>query len=73
MKRQRVLKPSDDPVRSCKFCGCTDDRACPEGCSWVDLGTDVCTACVEKLVPAIEHFGRIVNELAAAKARKVRR
>ncbi len=23
------------PARTCRGCGCTDDRACPGGCSWV--------------------------------------
>lgn len=32
-------------VRSCRVCGCTDDRACDGGCSWVDL--DLCSACIE--------------------------
>lgn len=31
-------------VRACRACGCTDDRACPDGCSWVDA--DLCSACV---------------------------
>ncbi len=30
-------------VRACRQCGCTDDRACAGGCSWVDL--DLCSAC----------------------------
>ncbi len=29
----------------CQKCGCTDDRACPGGCSWVN--TDICSACVD--------------------------
>ena len=31
-------------VRTCRVCGCTDDRACAEGCSWVEA--DLCSACV---------------------------
>ena len=30
-------------VRACRVCGCTDDRACPGGCWWVD--TDLCSSC----------------------------
>jgi ParB/RepB/Spo0J family partition protein len=30
-------------VRSCRACGCTDARACPGGCSWVEW--DLCSAC----------------------------
>lgn len=33
-------------VRSCRVCGCTDDRACPGGCSWLDIPhDDLCSAC----------------------------
>lgn len=35
-------------VARCRKCGCTEDQACPGGCSWVedpeDLG-DLCSAC----------------------------
>lgn len=27
----------------CRSCGCTDERACPGGCSWVE--EDLCSAC----------------------------
>ena len=36
----------------CKYCGCTEDKACmPEGhpCSWADVSETVCTACVEQM------------------------
>lgn len=35
------------PAR-CRVCGCTENRACPIGCSWVPDPTlgDLCTACV---------------------------
>ena len=29
----------------CRGCGCTDERACPEGCSWVE--PDLCSECAE--------------------------
>jgi hypothetical protein len=29
--------------RTCRICGCTDDRACPGGCHWVEK--DLCSAC----------------------------
>jgi hypothetical protein len=35
-----------DP-RECRECGCTDERACPGGCYWVE--DDLCSACAEKL------------------------
>lgn len=28
---------------SCRKCGCTDDRACPGGCFWVE--PDLCASC----------------------------
>lgn len=37
-----------DEDRICLFCGCTDDRACPGGCSWSAACTaevQICTAC----------------------------
>lgn len=30
---------------ACKFCGCTDDRACPGGCFWISHDPPVCSAC----------------------------
>jgi hypothetical protein len=32
-------------VRSCRVCGCTDDRACEGGCGWAEQ--DLCTACID--------------------------
>ena len=31
-------------VERCRICGCTDDRACPGGCSWAAPG--LCSSCV---------------------------
>lgn len=31
----------------CRRCGCTDERACPGGCSWHGIG--VCSSCWDKL------------------------
>jgi hypothetical protein len=30
----------------CRVCGCTDDRACPGGCFWVE--PDLCSSCMDK-------------------------
>lgn len=39
--------------RFCRGCGCTESRACPEGCEWVlldvDLPTGICSACAWEL------------------------
>lgn len=67
-KRSKALKPSDDPVRSCKFCGCTDERACPTGCTWVSPNVDLCDACIELLMPALDHFERVIAGLQRTKA-----
>ena len=29
----------------CRFCGCTEERACPGGCSWVNRELTICSAC----------------------------
>lgn len=34
------------PKLICIGCGCTDDRACPGGCSWAQPG--ICSQCVER-------------------------
>jgi hypothetical protein len=31
----------------CRYCGCTEARACPEGCEWADEDQTICTACQE--------------------------
>lgn len=36
-------------VRACRVCGCTDDRACPGGCSWV--AADLCSRCETSPAP----------------------
>lgn len=33
-------------VVKCRVCGCTDENACPGGCSWANR--DICTSCVDK-------------------------
>jgi len=34
-------------VAICKRCGCTDECACPGGCTWVTPACDLCSCCVE--------------------------
>lgn len=36
----------DEYSAICRVCGCTDDTACADGCSWVE--DDLCSACVGK-------------------------
>ena len=33
------------PSGRCRVCGCTDDRACPSGCCWVDRKHTLCSEC----------------------------
>lgn len=56
-------------VRACRYCGCTDDRACPGGCFWVT--GDVCSAdaCVDQLAAEV----RRLNAEARRVARRERR
>lgn len=41
--------------RSCRGCGCTDDRACPGGCSWLEPG--LCSSCGPDAVRPLEGPG----------------
>lgn len=45
-----VANGQGTPVARCSRCGCSDLRACPGGCSWVEVdyekGEGLCTACV---------------------------
>lgn len=38
-----IEKAVFDHLRCCRKCGCTDLRACPGGCSWVE--DDLCSRC----------------------------
>lgn len=40
----------------CRFCRCTQERACDEGCAWLDLEGTVCSAqmCQEMLEAELE-------------------
>jgi hypothetical protein len=31
----------------CIVCGCTEERACPGGCSWVSVNPPKCSACFD--------------------------
>lgn len=36
-----------EPQRACRYCSCTEHRACPDGCSWT--GEALCSACTPDL------------------------
>lgn len=51
------LPAAPDDVPACRVCGCTDERACPGGCSWVPDPTgqgDLCSRCEGAAAPATE-------------------
>lgn len=55
--------------RSCLVCGCTDARACLEGCSWISDDVDVCDACVSNGM-SVKSFCEVIataSEKAAGK------
>jgi len=39
-------------MSKCIVCGCTDERACDEGCEWISLAPPVCSSCVAKYLMA---------------------
>jgi len=41
---------------TCRVCGCTDDHACPEGCSWVDRDHTLCSACEGTTADVVYHL-----------------
>lgn len=48
-------------MRTCKNCGCTDERACPGGCFWVDeffKEDNLCSKCApaEQLAERLDGF-----------------
>jgi hypothetical protein len=45
-------------IRKCRFCGCTDKKACPGGCWWI--AKDVCSACEGRLL--VELWNKFQNE-----------
>lgn len=43
----------------CRVCGCTEDKACPGGCSWVE--PDLCSECIGRKVFYIEIDGKKIK------------
>ncbi len=50
----------------CVACGCTESRACPEGCGWAVLDTPsrmgICTVCARRMLN-----GTLRNEIEKSK------
>src|SRR5437879_5601625 len=39
-------------MKTCRVCGCTEERACPGQCSWVG-DQDICSRCMVGLASAV--------------------
>jgi len=59
-----VVKRDREGLIRCRVCGCTENDACPAGCSWYDL--DLCTVCRAVVVAIAEwtDAARHVNRAA---------
>lgn len=51
-------EPVDD--LACEHCGCTEDNACPGGCSWASLVPPICSRCAPASEPRGSFFGEEV-------------
>lgn len=45
---REMLIPTPKTGMKCMFCGCTDDHACPSGCSWA--APNVCSRCADMVI-----------------------
>ena len=55
---EEVVRPQEK--QQCRVCGCTEDRACPGGCSWVEK--DLCSACTDTEEAQLKVFDNEVYE-----------
>jgi len=44
-KKQTATAAGKTKAGTCRKCKCTDEKACPEGCSWVDASQTLCSSC----------------------------
>lgn len=44
--RARMIQMTLQPG-VCRWCGCDDDHACADGCTWADANWTLCSACVQ--------------------------
>lgn len=47
MRCEEITTRPHQAQLACIVCGCTEDRACEGGCSWVSLNPPFCSACEE--------------------------
>ncbi len=50
-RAKRPARPVALSVPTCRKCGCTDNRACPGGCWWVE--PDLCSACANTVAELV--------------------
>lgn len=65
----------------CRWCGCTEENACANGCSWVERSYTLCSECVpldkalqtiagrRELAEFLQEHGFLVGQQMPAKAR----
>jgi hypothetical protein len=65
--------PATTPGR-CRYCRCTDARACDEGCAWLDRHGTVCSSpeCVQRWAFALARLYRKQQRADALLAVRVR-
>ncbi len=44
---KRKTRNAKHATRTCVRCGCTDARACADGCVWMTPRVDICSACIQ--------------------------
>jgi hypothetical protein len=52
--RSALRADPEGTCRTCRICGCTDDRACPGGCTWADPWHTLCSTCEAEIAAAVE-------------------
>ena len=57
----------------CRYCGCTEERACGGGCWWVDVYRTVCSSsvCVERYIGDFAADLRRLHALEAGRGKDV--
>lgn len=48
-------------IRTCRVCGCTDERACLGGCWWLDDQDDVCSSCAPSAGSVVDARARFAH------------
>jgi hypothetical protein len=44
----------------CVKCGCTDEKACPRGCTWVQTNPPICSRCAKTSTDLMNRFHNFV-------------